>query len=170
MADETFDPWLTDAQQQIWRDWLSVQTRLPAALNRQLQTEHELSLPDFDVLVHLSEAEHDRLRMSALAEELQWEQSRLSHHLGRMEKRGLVRREPCPDDARGSFACLTELGRERLEAAAPGHAATVRTLLFAHLTRAQQDAVADFTRAILVRLDAGEETVGNDPQSVSGPS
>lgn len=64
------EPWLTDEQQEIWRDWLSVQTRLPAVLNRELQADQQLSLPDFDVLVHLSEADDNRLRMSALAEEL----------------------------------------------------------------------------------------------------
>lgn len=150
------DPWLTDDQQQLWRDWLSVQTRLPAVLNRELQADQQLSLSDFDVLVHLSEAEDGRLRMSALADQLAWEQSRLSHHLGRMEKRGLVYREPCPQDARGSFACLAELGRVRLQAAAPGHAGTVRALIFEHLTDQEQATLAGLVHRILDRITALE--------------
>lgn len=150
------EPWLTDEQQDIWRDWLSVQTRLPAVLNRELQADQQLSLPDFDVLVHLSEAEDNRLRMSALAVELNWEQSRLSHQVSRMEKRGLVYREPCPQDARGSFACLTDLGRERLEAAAPGHAGTVRTLLFEHLSEDEQTTLARLVRRVLDRVAVAE--------------
>lgn len=143
------DPWLTPDQQRIWRQWLRVQAELPAALNRQLQADHQLSLQDFDVLVHLSEAPEAKLRISALAEELQWEQSRLSHHLRRMEQRGLVSREPCPIDARGSFACLTESGRERLDAAAPSHVATVRRHLFDHLTPAQLGVLDEITGAVL---------------------
>ncbi len=150
------EPWLTDEQQDIWRDWLSVQTRLPAVLNRELQADQQLSLPDFDVLVHLSEAEDNRLRMSALAVELNWEQSRLSHQVSRMEKRGLVYREPCPQDARGSFACMTDLGRERLEAAAPGHAGTVRTLLFEHLSEDEQTTLARLVRRVLDRVAVAE--------------
>lgn len=108
------------------------------------------------MLVHLSEADDNRLRMSALAEELGWEQSRLSHQVGRMKKRGLIYREPCPQDARGSFACLTDLGRERLEAAAPGHAGTVRNLLFEHLTADEQTMLAHLVRRVLERVAAVE--------------
>lgn len=145
-------PWLTDNQQRVWRQWLSVQARFPAALNRQLQSDHQLSLQDFDVLVHLSEAPEGRLRISALAEQIQWEQSRLSHHLRRMEQRGLVRRDPCPEDARGFFAILTESGEARLLAAAPGHVGAVRQHLFDRLRPAQLTALDEITDAILSGL------------------
>lgn len=148
----TGDTWLTEAQQRVWRDWLDVQARLLAALNRQLQNDHDLSLQDFEVLVQLSEAPDERLRLTALAENLRWEQSRLSHHLTRMTKRGLVRREPCADDARGSFACLTPTGRARLEEAAPGHAAMVRTLLFDPLGPDELEALAAVNRLVLATL------------------
>lgn len=150
------EPWLSEAEQDVWRDWLTVQARVPGVLNRELQADRQLSLQDFDVLVRLSEAPAERLRVSLLAEALGWEQSRLSHHLVRMAKRGLVSREPCPDDARGSFACLTDQGRERLVAAAPGHAATVRRLLFDRLSPAQLAALADLTGTILTALDAAD--------------
>ena len=152
----TDEHWLNEAQQSVWRDWLNAQARQLAALNRQLQTDHDLSLPDFEVLVHLSEALDEKLRRSALAEALRWEQSRLSHHLTRMAKRNLVRREPCPEDARGSFACLTPTGRARLEAAAPGHAATVRALLFDALSDTDLEALGHATRTLLTALNRAE--------------
>lgn len=152
----TGDIWLTEAQQRVWRDWLDVQARLLAALNRQLQNDHDLSLQDFEVLVHLSEAPEERQRLTALAENLRWEQSRLSHHITRMAKRGLVRREPCADDARGSFACLTPTGRSRLKEAAPGHAATVRALLFDPLSSEDLAALGTVTHTILTALQATE--------------
>lgn len=153
----TGDTWLTETQQRVWRDWLDVQARLLAALNRQLQNDHDLSLQDFEVLVQLSEAPDDRLRLTALAERLRWEQSRLSHHITRMIKRGLVRREPCADDARGSFACLTPAGRARLEEAAPGHAAMVRTLLFDPLGPDEFEALAAVNRLVLSTLGRAQD-------------
>lgn len=156
----TGDTWLTDGQQRVWRDWLDVQARLLAALNRQLQSDHDLSLQDFEVLVHLSEAPEGRLRLTALAEKLRWEQSRLSHHITRMTKRGLVHREPCADDARGSFACLTPTGRLRLAEAAPGHAATVRALLFDPLSGDELAALDAVTRTMLTALKKAERPLG----------
>lgn len=144
--------WLTADEQRIWRQWLSVMSRLPAALNRQLQEEQGISLAEFEVLVHLSEADRHRLRVSALAEALQWEQSRLSHQLGRMEKRGLLERTPCDDDGRGLFASLTAQGVSTIEAAAPGHVAAVRRFLFGQLAADQVGALDDITRAILAGL------------------
>src|SRR3954454_9231455 len=95
--------WLTDTQQRVWRSWLAANALLPAALHRELQADAGLSLPDFDVLVRLTDSGEGRVRMSDLARALTWERSRLSHHVKRMERRGLVRREECPDDGRGAF-------------------------------------------------------------------
>ncbi|MGD8202395.1 MarR family winged helix-turn-helix transcriptional regulator [Ornithinimicrobium sp. W1679] len=121
-------PWLDDREQQLWRRWLRVQTELPAALGRALSRDSGLSMQDFETLVWLSEAPGERLRISALAEQMHWERSRLSHHLRRMSTRGLVVKEDCPEDGRGSFVLLTPAGRAALEAAAPGHVRTVRAL------------------------------------------
>jgi DNA-binding MarR family transcriptional regulator len=109
-------------------------------MNRQLQTDSGLSLPEYEVLVQLSEAPGGRLRPFQLGQVLQWEQSRLSHQLARMQRRGLVTREECPSDGRGAFVVLTATGRTSIESAAPGHAATVRRLVFDRLT-AEQTAV-----------------------------
>lgn len=146
-------PWLDDTQQQVWRQWLDVTTRLPAALNRQLQEGSELSLPDFDVLVPLSEEGDGRLRIGALAERLQWERSRLSHHLSRMERRALVRREECLDDRRGWWVVLTVAGRRAIESAAPDHVRYVRQVFIDLLDDDDLAVLGSITARIAERLD-----------------
>ena len=104
------------------------------------------------MLVALSEAEDDRLRPSEIGSAIQWEKSRLSHHLTRMQRRGLVVRQDVAGDARGSTAVLTATGRAAIEAAAPAHAATVRALVFDGLTPEQVRALTDVTATVLARL------------------
>jgi DNA-binding MarR family transcriptional regulator len=145
-------PWLTDAQQDVWRRWLRMNAGLSAALHRQLHEDSGLSLQDFDVLVQLTDTAGGRVRVSTLANALGWERSRLSHHVKRMEGRGLVRREECPDDGRGAFVVLTPTGRAAIEAAAPAHARTVRTLVFDGLNEDELELVARFTERALSRL------------------
>ena len=151
-TDET--PWLDDAQQQVWRAWLALGSRLQAALNRQLQRDSDLSLPDFDVLVQLTDAADGRVRVSGLAAALGWERSRLSHHVTRMERRGLVVREECDDDGRGAFVVLTPAGRTAIERAAPDHVRTVRSLVFDALTPAEVASLGSITAKVLDRLEA----------------
>jgi DNA-binding MarR family transcriptional regulator len=147
-------PWLTEKQQRVWRQWLTVNAQLPSALHRQLQADSGLSLQDFDVLVQLTDTAAGRVRVSILAQALNWERSRLSHHITRMEGRGLVEREECPDDGRGAFVVLTESGRAAIEAAAPAHVRTVRALVFDSLTEDQLDCLAQFTDKVLEQLKA----------------
>src|SRR3954466_6321005 len=122
--------WLTHDEQRAWRGLLQMTSRLDARLHRDLQQSSGLSLADYDVLVLLTEASDGRLRVFEIADDLQWEQSRLSHHLARMERRGLVAREECTTDRRGAFVVLTGAGRSAIEKAAPAHVATVRRLVF----------------------------------------
>ncbi|GIU84982.1 MAG: MarR family transcriptional regulator [Acidimicrobiales bacterium] len=100
--------------------------RLSIALGRQLAAETDLSLQDYGVLALLSEHPDGRMRIMELAQALGWEKSRISHHLSRMERRGLVSREACPADRRGSFAAITPQGLEAIRRAAPGHVEAVR--------------------------------------------
>ncbi|MEJ2865569.1 MarR family winged helix-turn-helix transcriptional regulator [Actinomycetospora flava] len=144
--------WLDDRQQRAWRGHLALQARLHAQLNRRLQADSGLSLSDFDVLVALSESDGP-LRVQELADHLQWEKSRLSHQLSRMERRGLLERQDCPDDARGAFVVLTVAGRRTIEAAAPAHVEAVQTLVFDGLDDAQVQAWAEIADAVLARLD-----------------
>lgn len=154
--------WLSPAEQAVWRDWLAVSTLLPAALQRALQHDAGLSLPDFDVLVLLSETDGERLRVSELARALTWERSRASHHLSRMEKRGLVAREECEDDGRGSFIVLTDTGREALEQAVPGHVDAVRSLFLDPLGGDGTQALATALAALRTGL---ERSVTNNATS-----
>lgn len=141
--------WLTADEQRTWRTYLRMSTLLPAQLNRQLQHDSGLSLPEYEVLVHLSEAPEQRLRPYQLCEALNWEQSRLSHQLTRMERRGLVAREGCAADGRGAFVALRAAGAAALQSAAPGHVATVRQLIFGQLDEAQRAAFEGACAAIL---------------------
>jgi DNA-binding MarR family transcriptional regulator len=97
------DPWLTAAEQRSWRAYLQARTLLTARLNRQLQADSGLSLPEYEVLVQLSEAPGGRLRPFQLGQALHWEQSRLSHILSRMTRRGFIIRGSCADDGRGTL-------------------------------------------------------------------
>ena len=99
--------WLTEDEQRAWRGLLRMTAQLNARMNRQLQDDYGISLADYDVLVVLSEAPACRRRVFELTDALAWEQSRVSHQLARMQRRGLVTREECLTDARGAFAVLT---------------------------------------------------------------
>ncbi|MEU6411756.1 MarR family transcriptional regulator [Microbispora sp. NPDC046933] len=145
--------WLDTDEQRAWRAYLRMQGRLTARLNRQLQTDSALSLADYEVLVHLTDRQEGRLRPYELQRDLQWEQSRLSHHLTRMQRRGLVTREECADDGRGAYVVITEEGRRAITAAAPGHVETVRRLFFDGLTREQVAALERLATDVLDRLD-----------------
>lgn len=149
----TTNRWLSDDEQAVWRSFLKVHTELDARLSRNLQTTGDLSLPEFAVLVHLSEAPEARLRVQALADALQWEKSRLSHQLTRMERRGLIARESCPQDRRGSFAVLTDQGRDVLVRVAPSHVEQVRRTVFDALTPSQVRALGSACAAVLQGLD-----------------
>ncbi len=145
--------WLDPDEQRAWRAYLRMQGRLTARLNRQLQADSGLSLADYEVLVHLTDREEGRLRPYELQRDLQWEQSRLSHHLTRMQRRGLVRREECADDGRGAYVVITEEGRRAITAAAPGHVETVRRMFFDGLTREQVTELERLAADVLGRLD-----------------
>jgi DNA-binding MarR family transcriptional regulator len=146
--------WLTEDEQRAWRGLLRMTSQLNARMNRQLQDEYGISLADYEVLVALSEAPAGRCRVFELAETLAWEQSRVSHQLARMQRRGLVGREECPTDARGAFAVLAEAGRAAIEQAAPAHVETVRQLVFDELGPDQVAALTAITSGVLDRLQA----------------
>lgn len=127
----TGDPrWLDEHEMTAWRALVEVAGRLFERLDRELQTAHDLSLGDYEVLHFLSNAPDERLRMSELADVLLFSRSRLTHHVNRLEREELVTRVACPTDRRGSFAVLTAKGRRRLTAAAPTHVRGVREHFF----------------------------------------
>jgi DNA-binding MarR family transcriptional regulator len=146
-------PWLDPEEQHAWRRYLRMQSHLQRRLGQQLQRDSGLSVADFEVLVNLSEAPEGRLRAYELSAELQWEKSRLSHHLTRMQKRGLIDREDCVDDARGAFVVLTAEGRRTIEDAAPLHASEVRTRFIDALSPDQLRALDEICGVVLAALE-----------------
>ncbi|WP_285654405.1 MarR family transcriptional regulator [Actinomycetospora sp. NBRC 106375] len=148
--------WLDEREERAWRGLMAMQDGLTEFLDRRLRTRCGLSGADFEVLAHLSEAPDGCLRPFVLGRSLGWEKSRLSQHLGRMERRGLVSRDRCPTDQRGAVVTITPHGRELVEAAAPRHVADVREAVVDHLTPEELEtlaAVSDTVRARLAALD-----------------
>jgi DNA-binding MarR family transcriptional regulator len=119
-------PWLDPDEQAAWRSYLKMRRTLHGYLARQLQAEFGLSDSDFEILVNLSESPTGRMRAYELGQLTQWEKSRMSRHLSRMESRGLVRREA--NDARYPDIVLTDAGRAAIKASAPANAARIREL------------------------------------------
>ncbi|HEX2399946.1 MAG TPA: MarR family winged helix-turn-helix transcriptional regulator [Mycobacterium sp.] len=145
-----YSMWLTEEQQQVWRGYLAMTSRLQTAMHRQLQQDCELSLADYDVLVALSEGGPQRI--NELGEVLAWEQSRVSHQLRRMRGRGLVERHGSDDDRRGATVDLSDAGRAALEAAAPAHVELVRAVVFDGLSAAQLRAFGAVIERVTSRL------------------
>ncbi len=143
----------TRAQLRIWRDFIETTEALRAELASRLQSECALSPGDYAVLLALSEAPQRRLRSSELATEIGWERSRLSHHLGRMERRGLIRREECAADSRGAEIVLTDGGAESFRAATVPHLSAVRELFVDALTPQQLAAAGELAAALRARRD-----------------
>jgi DNA-binding MarR family transcriptional regulator len=142
--------WLSDDEQRLWRDYLLMTGRLQMAMNRQLHQACGITLADYDVLVALSE--RGCLRINDLGALLGWEQSRVSHQLRRMRERGLVSRSGTSADGRGAEVDLTDAGRDRLRAAAPGHAELVRSVVFDGMTSTRARALRQWTSEVLGRL------------------
>lgn len=150
MADDS--PWLAEDQQLLWRSWLRLNSLLPVVLHRELQADAGISLSDFEVLVTLTDTPAGRVRVTDLARELNWERSRVSHHVTRMERRGLVERSECRDDGRGAWVVLTGHGRSAIERAAPGHARAVRRLIFDDLSPQELTVMSGVIDQVLGRV------------------
>ena len=151
--------WLDEPEEQAWRSLQLMELQLTARLSRELAASgSDLSYPDYVALAVLTDRPDHRMRVFELATEIGWEKSRLSHHLARMAARGLVTRERCESDRRGSFVVVTPLGRRKLAAAAPGHVAAVRRYFVDLLTEEQVDTVGEIARTVLTALAEEDET------------
>ena len=126
--------WLSEDEQASWRATIAMMLLLPDRLGRELTKNHGLSLPDFEILVKLTEAPEAQMRMSHLADKTLASRSRLSHACDRLEKSGFITRQACEADGRGYWAVLTDLGWEKLNSAAADHVESVRSHLVDLLT------------------------------------
>jgi DNA-binding MarR family transcriptional regulator len=153
MTTQTQDVlWLDAEQQRTWRAYLVGTTLLMDRLDRDLRVHHDLSLPEYEVLVRLSECEGRRLRMALLADSLSHSRSRVTHTVTRLERAGLVERVSCTSDGRGVEAVLTEQGYALLQAAAPTHVRGVREYLVDLAGPADFEAVGRVFNAVTDRL------------------
>jgi DNA-binding MarR family transcriptional regulator len=149
--------WLNDREMTAWRSYIETYGDLSAALERDL-TEHGLTLGDYQVLVYLSEADDDSMRMCDLADALQLSPSGLTRRLDGLVSSEHVMRRPSPHDGRVMMAVLTDAGRNLLTRTAPHHVQSVRRHIFDHLTSEQVDAMASIFDAISAGLAAASTT------------
>lgn len=124
---------LTSAQERTWRPYIEASLRLETTLDERLRATTGLTLMDYHLLRLLSDAPQQQLRMSELADRMVFSRSRTTYQITSMAKRGLVAREPVPEDGRGYRAALTATGMQALRAAAPLHTDAVRELFFDHI-------------------------------------
>ena len=163
-------PWLSGDEQRMWRSYQALRRSLDRGLERQLSDEAGLSAADFGVLVTVSETPDHQMRARELVRILNWDRSRLSHHLRRMEQRNLIERRDCPGDARGTIIVLTQSGWTVIQSAAPAHVRTVRSYVFDVLTPAEVAVFTELAERISARIahvaGAAGAMCGADPADV----
>jgi DNA-binding MarR family transcriptional regulator len=136
---------------------------LDLQISRDLARDSGLSEADYDVLSNVSESARQQLRLSDLAAHMLWSKSRLSHHVARMEQRGLVARQASPSDGRGAILTLTEAGGHAIRAAAPAHVESVRRRFIDLLSAEQVEALGDLTETVLDHLAGTAPSAGDGP-------
>ena len=145
--------WLTDDEQRMWRRYRDMNQLLDLAIERQLQRDASMSQSDYSVLVSLSEAEGSGLRARDLGAALGWDRSRVSHQVRRMEGRGLVAKNDCAEDGRGTIVTLTETGAQAIGEVAPLHVEKVRELFIDALSPDEVEALTDIYERVVSRID-----------------
>jgi DNA-binding MarR family transcriptional regulator len=139
---------LSEGELRAWRGLMRAHGCLAKRLDAELEQAHKLPMTSYEVLHHVQEARDGRMRMCELAEQAQLSRSGLTRLVDRLEREGLLERCSCNHDARGSYACLTEAGRERLEEARVTHLAVVRVHFFSHFSEPELGALADMWERI----------------------
>jgi DNA-binding MarR family transcriptional regulator len=139
---------LSEGERRAWRGLLRAHACLAKRLDTELEREHGLPMTSYEVLHHLNDSDGGRMRMCDLAEQAQLSRSGLTRLVDRLEREQLLERCSCQHDARGSYACLTETGRERLEAARGTHLGVVREHFFSRFCESELSALADMWERI----------------------
>lgn len=160
-------PRMNEQESAAWLGLTTVFSLLPSALDRQLQRDSGMTHFEFVVLSTLQLSPEPTMRMTTLARATDATLPRLSHVCGRLEKRGLVVRSPCPEDRRATNVALTGDGRRELIRSVPGHITTARRLVIDALTPEQLDALTGITAAISAKL--ADESGDQPPESISSP-
>jgi DNA-binding MarR family transcriptional regulator len=153
-TDEHADLWLSPAELDSWLSVVRLFTRLPWAIDTQLQRDADLSMVEYMTMAMLGDAPEHTLRMSELAERTSTSLSRLSHLVKRLESRGYVRREPDPTDGRFTNAILLPPGAEKMRSASPAHVAYVRHLVIDNLSPERLRRMGQDAERIVRRIDS----------------
>lgn len=156
--------WLSPREDRAWRAFIYAHQQIEAHLSRRLQASG-LSGSDYEVLALLSALDGDRMPAYALCNALGWEKSRLSHHVRRMQKDGLISREPNPNDARSTMVCLLPAGLAAIEKAAPKHVEDVRRTFIDLFTPAELDTLATLNERVLHHLATEDDSPAEDEPS-----
>jgi DNA-binding MarR family transcriptional regulator len=154
----------TGAELAVWRDFLRAHATIAHRLEAELMAEQELPLAWYDVLLQLSEAPGRRLRMTELADRVLLSRSGLTRLVDRLVRDGLVRREPCEDDARGTYSVLTDEGRRRLRVAAPTHLRGIRDHMTRHFAPGELEQLGALLRSLLDAVERSGDHVHGTPQ------
>jgi DNA-binding MarR family transcriptional regulator len=144
--------WLDPREDRAWRAFMHAHHQLGIRLQRHLMRDCGLTLPDYEVLAVLSGHPAGRMPAQELCGLLQWEKSRLSHQVRRMEHLGLIAREPNPADARSVVIRLPLAGQRAIEDAAPRHVHDVRRHFIDLLTPAELDTLTAVHERVLRHL------------------
>lgn len=163
LADDQPTRWLDPDERTAWLGLARLMTKLPTALDAQLERDADLNYFEYIVMAMLSERDDRTLRMSQLAALTNASLSRLSHVAKRLESRGFIQREPDPDDGRYTKAVLTDVGVAKVERSAPGHVTAVRALVIDALTSTQLDQLNEAVQAIVDRVDPGNSSWPRPP-------
>jgi DNA-binding MarR family transcriptional regulator len=162
MAEADGVRWLEPAQMRAWLGYRRMRALLDLQISRDLARDSGLSDADYEVLSSVSESAEHQLRLGDLAARMLWSKSRLSHHVARMEQRGLVARQDCASDGRGAILTLTEAGWQAIRAAAPAHAASVRAHFIDLLSAEQVEALGDLTETVLDHLGGARQPAADE--------
>jgi DNA-binding MarR family transcriptional regulator len=152
MAGVNETRWLTASEDRAWRGYRRMFLLLNRQIAEELARDTGLSEADYDVLSNLSESPRPGVRLTELATHMRWSNSRLSHHVTRMQQRGLVVRRESPSDARAAVIGLTDQGRRTIQRAAPHHVESVRRHFIERLSPEQIEMFADLSWAIVDHL------------------
>lgn len=144
---------LTGREERAWHDYHRMQSQITGKIARDLTRQTGLSEADYAILTALADVPGGKSRALALRTDLQWEKSRLSHQLSRMERRGLVTRTECDEDSRSSVFELTDEGHAAVAHACGEHARLVRAYMLDALTPGQLDALTEISNTVLAHLD-----------------
>lgn len=146
-----------DSSEWVWRSLQMMEGRIHTRLARRLSEQTVLSHADYVVLAVLNTQPDGWIRVVELADALGWEQSRVSHHIARMTRRGLIEKSACPEDRRGTYLVATPLAQDEFHKADKVYVAAIHDMFIDHLSPDDLDTVRAVARKVLAALDRAEQ-------------